>query len=222
MASKSSSPSRRSERASRPRRLRAPERRERILAGAAQVFARAGYQGASMGQIAEAAGITPAVIYDHFDSKAQLQITLLERETAEMLRSVASALGDAAPDPEARLRTGVDAFLRFVEEHPFAWRIIFRDAPSDPDVATAYRRLGREVTGAIGPLIRSSAPPGLFEGAAGNQRADLFARMLKDALSSVAFWWFENRELPRAAVTELVLEFVWLGLERVAGGERLS
>ena len=203
------------------RRLSGVERRERILAGAAEVFARAGYQEASMGEIARAAGITPAVIYDHFASKAQLQVTLLERETAEMLGAVTAALAEAPAAPGARLRVGVDAFLGFVADHPFAWRIIFRDPPMDPEVATAYRRLGREVTGSIGPLIRASAPPQMFEGPGGDQRVDLFARMLKDTLSSVAFWWFEHREVAREALVDLVLEFVWLGLERVAAGERL-
>ena len=186
------------------------------------MFAQRGYADASMTAIADAAGITPAVIYDHFDSKAQLQITLLERETAEMLGAVAGALRDAPADPGARLRVGVEAFLRFVAEHPFAWRVIFRDPPMDPEVATAYRRLGREVTGSIGPLIQASAPPGMFEGPGGDQRVELFARMLKDTLSSVAFWWFEHREVEREALVDLVLEFVWLGLERVAAGERLA
>jgi AcrR family transcriptional regulator len=185
-----------------------------------EVFAERGYHAAAISHIAERAGTAKSVIYDHFASKAQLQITLLERETAEMLRVVAGALQEAPAEPGARLRLGVEAFLDFVENHPFAWRIIFRDPPSDPQVATAYRRLGREVTNAIGPLIRGSAPASMLDGAGGDQRVDLFARMLKDTLSSVAFWWFEHRDLPRDALVDLVLEFVWLGLERVAAGER--
>src|SRR5918997_4498093 len=158
----------------RRRRLSADQRRERILRGATRVFAERGYQEASMAAIARAGGVTPAVIYDHFPSKAALHIELLERETAEMIGSIAAAL-EAAPDSlDARLRAGIDAFFRFVEEHRFAWRMIFRDAPSDPAVQKAYRRLGGGTTDAVEGVLRANAPPGLLDGPAGEHRAQMF------------------------------------------------
>ena len=206
----------------RRRRLTAEQRRERILAGATKVFAERGYQEASMGAIARAAGITPAVIYDHFPSKAELHITLLERETDHLLAFVAEALEATPEDPAQRLRAGVDAFFAYVEEHRFAWRMIFRDAPADPAVATAYRRLGRRATGAIEGFIRATAPPALLEGPEGAQRAEMFAQMLSSAQTGLAYWWYGNRAVPREVVVERMLEFCWMGLERVAAGGRLA
>lgn len=82
-----------------------------------------------MSQIALTAGITAPVIYDHFPSKAALQIELLERQTTELIAFVASALARSPEDTGERLRAGVDAYFRFVEEHSFAWRMLFRDPP---------------------------------------------------------------------------------------------
>jgi len=202
------------------RRLSSDERRERILEGATRVFAERGYSDASMSAIARAAGITPAVIYDHFGSKAELHITLLERETQQMLAFVAAALAAAQEDLAARFRSGIDAFFQFVEEHEFAWRLIFRDAPTDPRVAAAYRRLGGGVKGAVGEFLRSSAPPAMLDQPDSDERLETFAQLVTSAQTGLAFWWYENREVPREVVVDRVVDFCWVGLERVATGER--
>jgi AcrR family transcriptional regulator len=200
----------------RRRRLTADQRRDRILRGAAKVFADRGYRDASMTAIARAGGITPAVIYDHFPSKADLHITLLERETAAMLGSVAAALAAAPDDLEARLRAGIDAFFAFVEEHRFAWRMIFRDPPAEGPVQVAYRRLGGGTTNAVEGFLRASAPAAMFDGPGTERRAEMFAQLLTSAMTGLAFWWYEHRDVPREVVVERVLELCWSGLERLA------
>jgi len=205
---------------SKRRRLTPDERRERILEGALEVFAKRGYPEASMGEIAEAAGISPAVIYDHFDSKAALQITLLQSQTDDLLAFVGSAFRTAPPGPAQRLRTGVDAFFTFVEEHGFAWRMLFRDPPADPKVAAAYRRLDQQATKAIAVFIKAGAPAGALGDSDPDQTAEMYAQMLKMAQNGLAAWWYEHRSVPREVIVERVLEFCWIGLERVATGER--
>lgn len=204
------------------KRLSAEQRRERILDGAMRVFAERGYQEASMGQIARAAGITPAVIYDHFPSKAALQIELLERQTAELIAFVASALEASPEEIGVRLRTGVDAFFRFVEEHGFAWRMLFRDPPSDPEVAAAYRRLSRQATAGITGFIEAGAGNALADYPDASQATEMFAELVRVSQNGLAAWWYEHKEVPREAIVERMLEFCWIGLERVAGGERLD
>jgi AcrR family transcriptional regulator len=201
------------------RRLTAEQRRERILRGATRVFAERGYTDASMTAIAKAGGITPAVIYDHFPSKAALHVTLLERETFEMLSAIAGALADAPEALDARLRAGIDAFFGFVEEHRFAWRMIFRDAPSDPAVQKAYRRLGGGTTNAVEGFLRANAPAAMFAGPDGARRAAMFAQLLTSSMTGLAFWWYEHRDVPREEVVDRVLEFCWTGLERLAAGQ---
>ncbi len=184
-----------------------------------EVFAEHGYEGASMSEIARAAGITPAVIYDHFASKAELQIELLEGQTTESLSFVGNALKDAPMDLEARMRIGVDAFFRFVEEHRFAWRMLFRDPPSDPQVAAAYRRLDRQATTAIAAFIKTGAADVLAAEQSPERAVEMFAELLKTSQNGLASWWYEHPEVPREEIVERLLTFCWTGLGRVAERE---
>ena len=90
-------------------------RREVILVAAEETFARSGYHGASLDDIAHAAGVSKALIYEHFESKRELHGSLLDAQAAEIFRRLeaAAARGETG---EERLRNGIDAFLCFVEE----------------------------------------------------------------------------------------------------------
>ena len=204
------------------RRLSAEERREHILRAGMEVFADRGYQEASMAEIARAAGITPAVIYDHFASKAELQMTLLKRQTEELLTFVGSAVAGDFEEMAERIRVGVDAFFTFVEEHPYAWRMLFRDPPTDPAILSTYRRIHQQATAGIALFLRASAPPELLKGPEAERDLEMFAEMLKMAQNGLAVWWYEHRDVPRAELVDRVLEFCWIGFERIAAGERLG
>jgi AcrR family transcriptional regulator len=203
------------------RRLSADERREHILRAGMEVFAERGYQEASMVEIARAAGITPAVIYDHFASKAELQISLLEGQTEELLTFVGAAVAGEFEDMAEQIRVGVDAFFTFVEEHPYAWRMLFRDPPTDPAILSTYRRIHQQATAGIALFLRASAPPDLLKGPDADRDLEMFAEMLKMAQNGLAVWWYEHRDVPRRELVDRVLEFCWLGFERIAAGERI-
>jgi AcrR family transcriptional regulator len=202
----------------RRRRLSAAERREQILRAAMEVFAERGYQEASMIEIARAAGITPAVIYDHFASKAELQITLLESQTEELLTFVGAAVAGDFEDTTERIRVGVDAFFAFVEQNPYTWRMLFRDPPTDPAILSTYRRIHRQATAGIALFLEAGAPPALLEGPQADRDLEMFAEMLKMAQNGLAVWWYDHRDVPRRELVDRVLEFCWVGLERVAAG----
>jgi AcrR family transcriptional regulator len=206
----------------RRQRLRAGERRDRILQGALEVFAERGYQEASMAAIATAAGITPAVIYDHFASKAALHMTLLESQANKLLASVGSALASAPDDLEERLRVGVDAFFAFVEQQGFAWWLLFRDPPTDPAVAAAHGRIQQGATQGIAAFIREAAPRALRDHPDAERDFEMFAQLLRTAQNGLAAWWYDHREIPREVLVDRVVEFCWVGLERVAAGERIE
>lgn len=204
------------------RRLSAEERREEIMRAGLAVFGERGYHAASMTEIARRAGITAAVIYDHFGSKAELQITLLERETQALFAFVGEALM-AAPDvPAARMRAGMDAYFEFVERDPYAWRMLFRDPAGDSEIDAAFREMTRRATDGIALFITASAPPALLEDPDAEQAVQMFAEMMKMAQNALANWWYEHRDVPRSVIVDRILEFCWVGLERVSAGERAS
>ena len=204
------------------RRLRPEERRARIVRAAMEVFAARGYQEASMAEIAAAAGITPAVIYDHFASKAELQIWLLEQQTQELLSFVGAAVAGEFETTADRTRAGVEAFFTFVEEHPYAWRMLFRDPPTDPAILSTYRHIHQQATAGIAVFLRIGAPESVLNDPDADRDLEMFAEMLKMAQNGLAVWWYEHRQVPREELVERVLEFCWLGLERISRGERIG
>ena len=76
-------------------RLTATARREQLLEVALEVFARAGYHGTSMNDVAEAAGVTKPVLYQHFESKRELYQALLDEVGARMLSAIGTATAGA-------------------------------------------------------------------------------------------------------------------------------
>src|SRR5919198_523121 len=95
--------------ATRRRRMPAAQRREVILTAAEETFGRSGYHGASLDDVAHAAGVSKSLIYAH---------------ATEIFTRVEAAVA-RGQSGEQRLRNGVDAFLAFVEEHRDAWRALF-------------------------------------------------------------------------------------------------
>ena len=194
------------------RRMPAPQRREVILAAAEETFGRCGYHGASLDDVAHAAGVSKALIYEHFASKRELHGSLLDAQAAEIFARVEAAV-QSGEDGEQRLRNGIDAFLAFVEEHREAWRALFRDA-SDPEVVALVAHVQRRATGVIARLIASGpSAAAVDDGGAG---LEIHAQMLSGAVQSLATWWQDHREVPREILVDRAIEFCWHGVERHA------
>jgi len=196
----------------------ASERREQILAAALDVFAAGGYHETTLEAVASQAGVSKALIYEHFDSKRALHLALLRRYEQDLLGRVAAEMGMAKPG-ETRLRAGVEAFLEFVDENREAWRMIFRTI-EDPEVAELIARLQEELAVAIAALMAADVPPDLASDPGGALEVAMIARMLAGAAPALANWWDEHRDVPREQVLQSFMDFAWIGLERVSAGER--
>jgi AcrR family transcriptional regulator len=205
------------------RRLSATDRRAAILDSALQIFSSRGYHAASIDEIAGEAGISKALIYEHFPSKKELHASLLQRHVQEIFEALAQAA--AGPEPgELRLRNGVDAFLEWVETHPRAFRLLFRDN-FEADVAELLQGLQQQATQAIAGLMATEpiAPAQGGETQAERRLAvEMFAQQLSGAVQSLAIWWRDHPKVKREFLVACVMDFAWLGLERVRGGERIS
>jgi AcrR family transcriptional regulator len=201
------------------RRMPAAQRREVLLAAAEQTFARRGYHGASLDDVAHAAGVSKALIYEHFASKRELQIAVLDSFVHELIARVVGAIG-AGADNEARLRAGIEAFLEFAEERPAALRLLTRNV-SDPDAGEALDRLREEAAGAVATMMVADAPPPQPGDLAVEDTSAVLAHLIAGGVQFMAGWWLESpRGLPRERVVEVAMGLYWMGLERLGEGER--
>jgi len=194
------------------RRLTGGQRREAILAAATAVFAERGYNGASVDDVASAAGVSKALIYEHFPSKKDLHASLVDREVADLFARLEANAASGAHG-EALMRGGVDAFLGFVEERRTAYRMLFRDA-ADAEVAEVLDRVEAQAVGlivALGAEEVRGVPPADRE---------VFARLLTGAVRALADWWLDHPDVPRARLVDRVLDFAWTGLREASGPTR--
>lgn len=194
------------------------QRREEILAAAMDVFSKHGIQHTAIDRVAEAAGVSKALIYEHFASKAELQETLLRQLTGELVADIVQAVEAATTedtsDSRDRLRAGIDAYFGFIERRRGAWHMLFRESIGK-EAAEVVLSIERAVSAAIVDVL-SEAPetvPLLGDVEAG-VRLRVAAQMLTGSMQWAGNWWVDNIELvPRATIVEWALDALWLGLD---------
>jgi AcrR family transcriptional regulator len=196
------------------RRLSASARRERIEAAAVEVFAARGYDAASVGEIAGAAGVTRTVLYDHFPSKRELYLHVLGTQNAAMLAEVGAGITGAGAGRE-RMRATVAAYLSFARQRPAARRILVDPIPTgDAELDRALRTFRTARTQAVatmlGPdLARSGLPHGSTE-------AEVVVELLITGVDGVARWWQEHPAATLDEVTDVAAQLLWSGLPHLA------
>src|SRR3954469_7793762 len=187
-------------------RMAAAARREQIAQVAQRLFSERGYRAVGVDDIAREAGVSPPVLYDHFDSKRDLYAHLIERQASELAGRVAAATAEAAGG-KARLRAAFDAFFALAEEQP----LLAGDLTIDAELrATARQRDGQ----AQAVLIEVLGSGGrLFAGERERDRSlELTAQMLRGGLLGLAAWWREHPGTPREVLVDQAMAIAWTGL----------
>src|SRR6185312_6158820 len=191
-------------------RLPAPARREQILDVAVQVFARNGFHGTSMNDIADAAGVTKPVLYQHFDSKQALYLALVEEVGRRLLAAITKATAGAASGREMT-ELGFRAYFRFVAEDHDAFLLLYGSGASrDEESTSAVRRLTADAARAISPLIAVDVDP-------------VHRRVLAQGLVGMAegvsrYLVEEGRGFDPDLVGGQVADLAWAGLRAVHPG----
>ena len=200
------------------RRMSAAARREGILDAALEEFSMNGYHETSLEGVAQRAGISKALIYEHFSSKRELHEALLSRYVHQLLERFISAIASAAP-PIERLEAAADAFLGFVEDHREPWRLMVRN-PADAGIDSPVGRQQSEIAHAIATLMQEDAPPEMKdEPDEGRFRIEMTAQQLVGAWRAVAIWWDDHRDVPRERLLASLMDLAWIGLDRLSQGE---
>jgi len=140
-------------------RLPAPRRRRQLLDVATDVFGESGYHQASMDAVAEAAGVTKPVLYQHFASKRELYLELLDDVGTRLIDAVVAATR-AADDPHHQVEAGFRAYFGFVAGHASAFRLLFGGARQpDEECAAVAERVEQVMADIIAGLIDVDLDP---------------------------------------------------------------
>jgi AcrR family transcriptional regulator len=201
------------------RRLSAADRRSAILDSALEVFSERGFSEASLDDVATRGGISKALIYEHFASKHELQIALLDTFVHELIERTVGGIASGATNEE-RMRGGLDAFLEFAEERPQAVRLLTRNV-SDPVAGEALDRLREEAAGAVASMMVADAPPPQPGDLAVEDTSAVLAHLMAGGIQFMVAWWLDTEpRLPRERMLQVAMNLYWFGMERVSDGER--
>ncbi|MBA2496573.1 MAG: TetR/AcrR family transcriptional regulator [Acidimicrobiia bacterium] len=191
-----------------PVRLPAARRRRQLLEVALNVFAERGFHPTSMNDIAEAAGVTKPVLYQHFASKRDLYLELLEVVGGRLRDDIGKAASEAAT-PRQQVQRGFAAYFGFVAAHTDAFMVLFGGGSRrDEEFAAHVRRVEDAIAEAIASLIDVEGLP------------DVERRLLADGIVGLAegtsrHWLREGRQGDPAEVAALVADLAWAGLRGV-------
>lgn len=192
--------------AGRPTRLPRSARRKQLLEAAQEVFVAQGYHAAAMDDIAERAGVSKPVLYQHFPGKLDLYLALLDMHCDAIIERMRAAMLSST-DNKARVAAATSAYFDFVDHESEAFRLVFEsDLRNDPAVRVRFERVERGCIEAITETIM--ADTGL-----GRERAELLAAGLCGAAEIAArFWLTGGRQIPKTEAEALLSALSWRGI----------
>jgi AcrR family transcriptional regulator len=190
----------------RPTRLPRSARRKQLLAAAQEIFVAHGYHAAAMDDIAERAGVSKPVLYQHFPGKLELYLALLDTHCDAIIAKVRSAML-ATPDNKERVKGAVRAYFDFVDHESEAFRLVFEsDLRNDPQVRERVERVEQGCIAAVTDTIISDT--GFNQGAA----TLLASGLVGAAGQSAQYWLATGRQTPKPEAEALVAALIWRGI----------
>ena len=188
-------------------RLPAHERRRQLLDVALDVFAAEGFHATSMNDVAEAAGVTKPVLYQHFTSKRQLYLELLEDVGTRLGDEIAEATA-AAGSPHQQVEAGFAAYFLFVADHRSAYQLLFGGGSRrDAEFADAVRRVEEHLATSIAELIDADIDP--------DHRRTLAFGLVGMAEGTSRMWVAEDLDFDPDVLARQVADLAWAGLRAV-------
>src|SRR5215216_7961375 len=166
----------------RPTRLPRSARRKQLLAAAQEVFVAQGYHAAAMDEIAERAGVSKPVLYQHFPGKLELYLALLDTHCDALVERIRVAMA-ATNDNKDRVRRAAEAYFDFVDHESEAFRLVFEsDLRNDPAVRDRVDRVEQGCIASITDTIMADT-------GVNRAPAELLAAGLVGAAETAARFW---------------------------------
>jgi AcrR family transcriptional regulator len=199
-------------------RLPAAERRHQLLDVALDRFAASGFHATSMEEIADWAGVTKPVLYQHFGSKRTLYLELIETVGQDLIHRLADRAA-AETDPQAQVLAGFRAYFGFVCERTSAFRLLFGGGSRQgDDFAEAIGKLEEEIASAIARFIVADID---------EDHRDLLGYAIVGLAEVTGRLWV-NRDVEPASpsldpeegevLARRLTDLVWAGLRGLPGG----
>ncbi len=192
---------------SRPARMPREQRREQVLDAAREVFVVSGFHSAGMDEIAVRAGVSKPVLYQHFPSKLDLYLALLDAGINDLLTSTADAMRSTT-DNKARVLATMQAYFAFVEEQGGVYRLVFEsDIINEPEVRRRVDRAHAGIAALIADVIAEDT--GLS-----TAQALLLGSGLQGLAQVAATQWLKDadRSITRDEAAGLVASLAWRGI----------
>src|SRR3954449_9204281 len=198
----------------RPARLPRSARRTHLLAAAQEVFVANGYHAAAMDDIAERAGVSKPVLYQHFPGKLELYLALLYQHVEVLGEQVLRAL-QSTSDNKQRVEGCIAAYFDFVDDPGGAFRLVFEsDLRNEPAVRERVERSLQISVDALADTIARDT--GL-----GREEAQLLSCGLAGLAEVSARWWLASEgQVTKERAIELLTGLAWRGISgypRVSG-----
>jgi AcrR family transcriptional regulator len=190
-------------------RLTAAARKAQLIDIGRAAFARRGYEATSVEEIAERAGVSKPIVYEHFGGKEGLYAAIVDLEVEHIVARITGAI--TAGTPRERLEQAVLAFLGYVKERPDAFAVLLRDAPS------SQRRgqmpaLMYELADRVGDIFTAQFRKAGYDPKA----APIYAHALVGMVAFVGQWWTESKKAPATeAVASHIAALAWMGLRHL-------
>ena len=199
----------------RSRRLTAAARRAQLIEIGRAVFAKRGYEAASVEEIAQQAKISKPIVYEHFGGKEGLYAVVVDREVEHIVRRIVAAVSSGSP--RERLEGAVLAYLSYVRERPEGFALLLRDAPSSGP-SGEMPTLMYDLADRVGNVFTEQFRRAGFDPKA----APIYAHALVGMVAFVGLWWKESRRPPPAEhVAAHVAALAWMGLRHLPKRPRL-
>ena len=192
----------------RPRstRLPRPARRRQLLGAAQEIFVSQGYHAAAMDEIAERAGVSKPVLYQHFPGKLELYLALLDESTDALIDTIRTALGSTA-DNRQRVAATFVAFFDFVSGKGEAFRLVFEsDLGNEPTVRERLDATMQQCAEMISQVIREDA------GIKDDEAHLLGMGLVGMANVSARYWMSNGQDIPKDAAEQLLSRLAWRGI----------
>ena len=187
-------------------RLPRDERRAQLLVAALEVFTAAGYHSAAMDEIADRANVSKPVLYQHFPSKLELYLAVLDLHIDSLVFAIQKAIASNREN-SSRVAATVEAYFGFIDSEGEAFRLLFEsDMNLEPQVRERLNRMTYDCAAAVSAVI--SIDTGL-----GKEESMMLAVGIIGTVQTTARHWLDrDGKIDRRRATELVMNLIWRGI----------